>query len=221
MDMICVQGTSHLFFTLSMVDLQWPNLHRHMPNNTHPPPEDERAARQCWQIALNGNPHIAAAYLDERLQIYVKYFLIPLLGVKHFWYCYEWQEHRSGHIHSFLWLNDAPNVEDIDWTLLKDSDAVIPEDQDIKMHQFSTYWAKIVTVTNPFPPEDENAPLIGQHPCTRPREALQNTKQELAELLNWVERHHMCVAGYCQVKRKVPGQAELRIVCCFDYPMEC
>lgn len=221
MDMIRVQGTPHLFFTLSAADLQWPDLHRHMPDNTHPPPEDERAARQRRRIALNGNPHIAAAYLDERLQIYMKHFLIPFLGVKRFWYRYEWQERGSGHIHGFLWLNDAPNVEDIDWTLLKNSDAVIPEDQDMKMRQFSAYWAKIVTATNPFPPEDENAPLIGQQPCTRPRDTLQNTKQELAELLNWVERHRMCVAGYCQVKRKVPGQAEPRIVCRFDYPMAC
>ncbi|KAJ7061427.1 hypothetical protein C8F01DRAFT_962950, partial [Mycena amicta] len=59
------------------------------------------------------------------------------------------------------------------------------------------------------------------HPCSKDRNEAQNTKAELAELLNWVQRHTKCLPGYCQVKRKVPGQSEPRLVCRFDYPMAC
>jgi hypothetical protein len=50
---------------------------------------------------------------------------------------------------------------------------------------------------------------------------MKNTKEELAELLNWVERHTKCSPGYCQIKRKVPGQQEPQLLCRFDYPMAC
>lgn len=53
-----------------------------------------------------------------------------------------------------------------------------------------------------------------------PRENLQNTKQELADLLNWVETHTKCMPGYCLVKRKIPGYQQPQGVCRFDYPMQ-
>ncbi|CAK5270706.1 unnamed protein product [Mycena citricolor] len=36
-DMIRVKGSPHLFFTLSAADLQWPDLHHHMPKETDAP----------------------------------------------------------------------------------------------------------------------------------------------------------------------------------------
>jgi hypothetical protein len=60
---------------------------------------------------------------------------------------------------------------------------------------------------------------MGQHPCRRPNDSLQDTKEGLAELLNWVERHKICRPGYCQVKRKVPGRDERQTFCRFDFPM--
>ena len=65
-----------------------------------------------------------------------------------------------------------------------------------------------LSATNPFPREDENTPLLGQHPCNLERNTLQNTKEELADILNWVERHTKCMPGYCRVKRKERGQEE-------------
>lgn len=171
-----------------------------------PPPEEPAdtpaGARRQRRAALNNNPHIAAAYLDERIKAYLKQFLGPLLDVVDFWYRYEWQERGSGHIHGFLWIRHAPNPEAIDWSLLR-------------------FWNNIITASHPSPrgPEDENAPLPGQHPCAIPRQELKHTKQELSDLLEWVERHRKCVAGYCLVKRKVPGQDEPTQVCRFDFPM--
>jgi hypothetical protein len=181
--------------------------------------KNRQIARQRRHIALNKNPHIAAAYLDQRLQVYFNHFLVPLLGVEHFWYRYEWQERGSGHIHGFLWLKDAPNPDDINFDLLKKPDVLIPDEQQEKMRLFTDYWDQIITASNPFPRQDYNMPLIGNHPCSIPRENL-NTKQELADLLNWVETHTKCMPGYCLVKRKVPGHQEPQAMCRFDYPMQ-
>lgn len=67
--MINIHGTPHLFFTLSAADLQWPDLHRHMPSEIEVPPGNESAAKRQRRLALQRNPHLAASYLDERLQL--------------------------------------------------------------------------------------------------------------------------------------------------------
>ena len=219
LDMITVMGTPHLFFTLSAADLQWTDLHEHMPD-TGIQPEVDPDGKRRRRAGLNGNPHIAAQYLDERLKAFMTTVVHPLLGVRDFWYRYEWQLRGSGHIHGFLWLKDAPKAEDIDWTVLKDVDRIITDEQAEKMRQYIKFWEKIVVATNPFPRTDENTPLVGQHPCNRPPDQLHDTKEELSTLLNWVERHTKCMPGYCQVKRKVPEYEEKQTFCRFDYPME-
>ena len=77
---------------------------------------------------MNNNPHIAAAYLHERVQIFMSHVIHLLLGAIDFWCRYEWQEHGSGHVHGFLWLKDAPNPDDIDWSTLTDYEKTIIED---------------------------------------------------------------------------------------------
>ncbi|KAJ3970638.1 hypothetical protein EV361DRAFT_848298 [Lentinula raphanica] len=61
-------------------------------------------------------------------------------------------------------------------------------------------------------------PLVGRHPSSIPPSELQYNSQELAELINWVQDHRKCSAGYCLVKRRVPGSDEKQQVCRFDYP---
>jgi hypothetical protein len=150
----------------------------------------------------------------------MKHVICPPFRVKDFWYRCEWQERGSGHVHGFLWMNGAPNVDDIDWSLLK-GDGAIPEEQQQRMDAFCNYWKQLVTAVNPFPREDENVPLVGAHPCNKDRAGMQHTREELADLLNWVERHTKCSPGYCQIKRKIPGQQEPQLCCRFDYPFQC
>jgi hypothetical protein len=154
-DMIRVKGSPHFFFTLSAADLQWPDLRRFMPQEIPVPEDDSAAARRQRRLALERNPHIAASYLDQRVQIFMKHIIGAIFEVKHFWYRYESQERGSGHVHGFVWLKNAPNVEEIDWNLLK-ANGVVPEEQRQKMDEFKQFWDKIITATNPFPKEDEN-----------------------------------------------------------------
>lgn len=65
---------------------------------------------------------------------------MPLPGITHFWYRFEWQERGSGHTYVFLWLKDAPDANEVEWDLLKREDAVIPDEQSVKMCLFVEYW---------------------------------------------------------------------------------
>jgi hypothetical protein len=69
LDMIRIRGSAQPFFTLSAADLQWEDLHHHMPMEVTQA-EDPTGKRQR-RTALNNNPHIAAAYLDERVHIFM------------------------------------------------------------------------------------------------------------------------------------------------------
>lgn len=217
-DMIRVVGTPHLFFTLSAADLQWPDLHRHMPSEINVPPNDEAAAKRQRFLALQRNPHLAASYLDIRVQLFLQHVLNPLFGVKEYWYRYEWQDRGSGHVHGFFWLKEAPDVDKIDWAAFKSDTAIVAPDQRARLKEFVDYWSRLISAVNPFPRQDENTPLVGRHPCNKEMGNMLDTKEELAELLNWVERHTKCMEGYCKVKRKVNGTE--RIVCRFDFPFE-
>jgi hypothetical protein len=50
---------------------------------------------------------------------------------------YEWQHRGSAHIHGFLWLQDAPNMERLDWSNPSD------------VHAAKTYFDRYVTAWNP------------------------------------------------------------------------
>jgi hypothetical protein len=56
----------HLFFTVSAADIQWPDLHQHMPAHTGVPPENEQEAYRIRMANLNENPAIAAYYFQKR-----------------------------------------------------------------------------------------------------------------------------------------------------------
>lgn len=218
MDMIRIKGAPHLFFTLSAADLQWPDLHRRMPLEGDVAPDDSTKARQQRTLALQRNPHLAASYLDVRLKLFQKHILNPFFGVKDYWYRYEWQERGSGHVHGFLWLDGAPDVDKIDWKLLQSAGAATPEDQQKLMKDFVDYWDGYMSAMNPFPRKDENAPLLGEHPCAIPTSEVHDSRKELGAMLNRIQRHTKCVGtkAKCQVKRKQDGLETAS--CRYDFP---
>ncbi|TFK58500.1 hypothetical protein BDN72DRAFT_782015, partial [Pluteus cervinus] len=55
------------------------------------------------------------------------------------------------------------------------------------------------------------------HPSARLFSTLQDTKQELAEMLNRVQRHTICKPGYCLRRRKL-ANGETEDCCRFGYP---
>lgn len=224
MDMITVKKSPHLFFTLSAADLQWPDLHKHMPDETVTNRLDdtpETTERRKRSAALIRNPHIAAEYLDIRVQLFMKHVVQKIFDVDDFWYRYEWQKRGSGHVHGFLWIKNAPDPDSIDWSTLRNEDARLPDEEHRKMDAFVAYWDQHISAASPTPLADKNtscSTAYGPQPCSLPTTDLRYTKDELRSMLGWVERHMQCVAGYCLKKKKVPGSNELQTYCRFDYP---
>jgi hypothetical protein len=81
----------HLFFTVSAADIQWPDLHQHMPAPPGAPPLDEQEAYRKRMADLNDNPAIAAFYFQKRWKIFYDEVVEPQLDVVDHWWRFEWQ----------------------------------------------------------------------------------------------------------------------------------
>lgn len=63
---------------------------------------------------LNDNPHIVAFFFNERQDAFIHEVLFSHLPVDDYWMRVEFQHRGSPHIHGFLWLNGAKDVNDLD-----------------------------------------------------------------------------------------------------------
>lgn len=125
-------------------------------------------------------------------------------------------------MHGFAWLKDAPDPDAVDWNKLRDPQQEIRDDEQEKMDTFVRFWDARITAVNPHMKDaTDNTHFMGEHPCNTDHADCEDTREELAKMLNRVQRHATCRPGYCQVLRRVPGQAEKQQVCRFDYPLKC
>ena len=81
----------HLFFTVSAADIQWPDLHEHMPARPGAPPENEQEAYRKRMANLNENPAIAAYYFQKCWKVFFEEVVKPQLHVVDHWWRFEWQ----------------------------------------------------------------------------------------------------------------------------------
>jgi ATP-dependent DNA helicase PIF1 len=193
-------GTPHVFFTCSSADVQWPDMHRHMPNND-PDAAENATSYRIRMNDLNNNPAIAAYYFQRRWQIFFDEVIKPKFKIKDSWWRYEWQHRGSSHIHGFLWMEDAPSVDALD---INNPDSVAA---------FIHFWDQHVSTWHP----NKDCPPAAIHPSAQMFNTLQDTKKELAEMLNRFQRHTKCAPGYCERKKKDSGE----IFCRFGYPKRC
>ena len=106
-------GTPHVLFTASSADIQWPDMHLHMPNYTEGQPEDATSYRTRMKY-LNENPAIASYYFQKCWQVFFNHYLVKKFKIKDYWWRYEWQHRGSSHIYGFFWMFDAPSVDNLD-----------------------------------------------------------------------------------------------------------
>jgi ATP-dependent DNA helicase PIF1 len=189
----------HLFFTVSAADIQWPDLHQHMPAHPGTPPETEQEAYRIRMANLNDNPAIAAYYFQKRWEIFYEEVVKPQLDVVDYWWRFEWQHRGSSHIHGFLWLRGAPPVEGLKL------------DDDESVQTFVGFWDLLVSTWNPKPTH----PPAPVHPSSRAFTTLSDTQQELVELINRVQRHAKC-SSYCLRRDKTTREE----VCRFRFPQD-
>src|ERR1700683_3338818 len=98
-------------------------------------------------------------------------------------------------------MKDAPSVDALD------------RDNPVSVATFINFWDQFVSTWHP----DKDCPPAGIHPSAQMFNTLQDTKKELAEMLNRLQRHTKCAPGYCERKKKDTGE----IFCRFGYPKKC
>lgn len=190
-------GTPHVFFTASSADVQWPDMHQHMPSWEEGQPEGP----QSYHVRLkdlNNNPAIAGYYFQKWWEIFFHMFIKPKFGVKDWWWQYEWQHHGSSHVHGFFWMENAPSVEDLDTS------------NQVQLQSFIDFWDQHVSTWHP----NLSCPPASIHPSAMLFNTLEDTKKELAECLNRFQRHTQCTPGYCQRRNKTTGE----VYCRFGFP---
>ena len=97
----------NVFFTVSSADIQWVDMHKHMPGHDINEPENAHSYNQQMEN-LNNNPAIASYYFRKHWQIFLEEVLKPTFNIKDYWWQFEWKHRGSSHIHGFFWTEGAP-----------------------------------------------------------------------------------------------------------------
>jgi len=98
-------------------------------------------------------------------------------------------------------MEEAPQIESLDTSN--------PDD----IARFLAFWDKYVSTWHP----DKSVPPAAIHPSAQLFATLQDTKLELAEMLNCFQHHRKCQPGYCKRRKKETGET----FCCFGSPKKC
>jgi hypothetical protein len=98
-------------------------------------------------------------------------FFCPQLNVSDFMFRFEWQHRGSPHVHGFLWLQGAPNVD-----LLQDEPLRQPAIR---------FYDRLVSAIHPNISQQPTHP----HPCQLRYSDITDPDIDLPSLLNRVQRH--------------------------------
>src|ERR1700729_2228491 len=71
--------------------------------------------------------------------------------VTDFWWRYEWQHRGSSHVHGFLWLKNAPSVDDLDRNNVE------------AVQNYINFWDQHISTWHP----DKHSPPAAIHPSAR------------------------------------------------------
>ena len=100
-DMLNQIGTPTFFYTLSMADMSWPDLHKLMPEDPFVPGLTVSQSYDIRARNVANNPHIVASYLSTRHR-HLRDTILQHLGVhdnstvEDYWFRVEWQSRGSG-----------------------------------------------------------------------------------------------------------------------------
>lgn len=87
----------------------------------------------------------------------------------------------SPHLHGVFWFEGAPNCENIEEATQEELDAIIE------------YFNDLISAVNP----DKNSAQPDEHPCRIRYNHVTDFQEDLAQLLNTVQRHTECSRDYC------------------------
>ncbi|KAK3923346.1 ATP-dependent DNA helicase [Frankliniella fusca] len=190
-DMVKQIGPPTIFFTLSSADFHWKDLYRLLGQE-----DSSQLSYNEKSNLLSENPLIVTTFFKARIQYFLKKTFFDYFEVQDFWYRTEFQNRGSCHVHGVAWLKDAPDITKLN------------TEQD--KEQALSYFDKLISCKNPDITVRPN--LI--HPCSKNVSDIQDSLEDLAELVNRVQRH-TCSKTYCLKRGK-------RIVndCRFGFPKD-
>ncbi|KAK3926417.1 THAP domain-containing protein 11 [Frankliniella fusca] len=170
-------GLPTLFLTLSAADMHWPFLFKLLAPHEDPETMSEYKRRELIQQ----NPLIVDEFFLTRVETFLQEVLAPKYKVKDFWFRIEYQHRGSPHLHGLLWLDNAPDVSHLEQSSEEDKDEIV------------NYFDQLISTMNP----NVNEAPAPTHPCRKKLSEVVNLEEDLAQLLNRVQRHTVCTAGYC------------------------
>ena len=109
-------GIPTYFLTLSCADLRWEELQYiiHKLINLGPSNEQLRNLSHQEQCNLwNNNPVLEARHFQYKVEVFLEEIVLDgALGkTKHYAIRIELKERGSSHVHSFVWIFNAPNIQ--------------------------------------------------------------------------------------------------------------
>ena len=109
-------GIPTYFLTLSCADLRWeelPYIINKLNNLGLSDEELKNLSYQDWCHLLNKNPVLLARHFQYKVEVFFKQIILdgPLGKTKYYAICIEFEERGSPHVHSFIWIFNAPNIQ--------------------------------------------------------------------------------------------------------------
>ncbi|KAK3924474.1 ATP-dependent DNA helicase, partial [Frankliniella fusca] len=174
-----------IFFSISAADCHWPRQFEILLTATN---IDDCNVSQLTEkqrrTILIDNADLCADYFYESIKIFVVEVLVPFLKAYEYWFRFEWQMRGVGHIHGVLWLTDAPAVIDFENMSETEKGNVI------------NYFSSLISAWNP----NCQYVVTASHPCRIKISQVENATEDLAALVNTVQRHKC--SAYCLKKMK-------------------
>lgn len=192
---MCKQlGKPNVFFTLSAADYHWPDLFKVIV----PEKNFENLNETDRKNLMHKNPLITSYFFQYRMDQFVKLVLRPIFMVTDIWYRFEWRNRGSTHTHGVLWLTDAPNFNENNYT----------EDD---LNELIKYFESFVFAITP---EIEYSDI---HPSQKKFSDIPDADQEedLIHLIAHVQRHTTC-GSHC-LRRNIKTQ---KVACRYNFPCD-
>ena len=109
-------GIPTFFLTLSCADLRWEELPYIINNLNNLRLSEEGLKKLSYQERcnlLNNNPVLVARHFQYKVEVFFKEIIIdgPLGKTNYYAISIEFQERGSPHVHSFIWILNAPNIQ--------------------------------------------------------------------------------------------------------------
>ncbi|XP_066932700.1 uncharacterized protein [Clytia hemisphaerica] len=227
---ITQMGTPTIFWTLSMADFHWPDIHDLFSSN------DESEYADFRQNIVD-NPHIVDWLFTERVKSFVKHWLYESLNAEWHWYRFEFAVMRGSiHCHGLAKLKDDPGICELTEKALQGflAQQTLSNQTEIDLEnntllnlaviegnnaerQICDYVDSLMTAMNPIegPVDEWEKPNV--HPCKKRLEDIpeEDLEQDYIDLANSVQRHTKCSSAYC-LRTKNDKQE-----CRFKFPFEC